>query len=144
VKDLLLLSAIQQANLIRTRKVSSLELVQAHIEQISKVNPQINAAVEIFTENALAEARSADKKMASNGSVMGPLHGVPFSIKDSIEVAGTIVRRGRWGAQPRRDLPRTRPRWPASETPAPFPLPKRIFPICYSRLKVTTSCLAHQ
>lgn len=91
------LSAIQQANLIRARKVSSLELVQAHIEQISKVNPQINAAVEIFTENALAEARSADKKMASNGSVVGPLHGVPFSIKDSIEVAGTICTAGTVG-----------------------------------------------
>ena len=62
VKDLLRLSAIEQANLIRTRKVSSLELVQAHIEQISKVNPQINAAVEIFTDNALVEARSGDEK----------------------------------------------------------------------------------
>lgn len=97
MNELLRLSAIEQAGLIRNGKISSLELVQAHLEQISKINPQINAAVEVFTENALADARSTDGKQARNGCVTGPLHGVPFSIKDSIEVAGTICTAGTMG-----------------------------------------------
>jgi amidase len=97
VNDLLRLSAIEQASLIRARKISSLELVQAHLARISKVNPGINAAVEIFADRAMAEARAADQTLARNGGVAGPLHGVPFSIKDSIEVAGTICTAGTMG-----------------------------------------------
>ena len=97
MNELLRLSAIQQANLIRTRNISSVELVQAHLEQISKVNPQINAAVVVLENSAMAEARAADQTLACDGSTAGPLHGVPFSIKDSIEVAGTICTAGTVG-----------------------------------------------
>jgi amidase len=97
VNELLRLSAIEQASLIRARKLSSLELVQAHLEHISRVNPRMNAAVEVLADRAMAEARAADQKLARDGSAVGPLHGVPFSIKDSIELAGTICTAGTVG-----------------------------------------------
>src|SRR5260370_32364643 len=89
---LLTLSATQQARLIRQRQVSSVELVLAHLDQIEKVNPAIRAAIEVFTESALAEARAADAT-----APRGPLHGVPFSVKDSIEQAGRICTAGTLG-----------------------------------------------
>jgi amidase len=97
VNELLQLSAIEQASFIRVRKVSSQELVQAHLEQISRVNPVINATVEVLADCAMAEARAADQTLARNSSAVGPLHGVPFSIKDSIEVAGTVCTAGTMG-----------------------------------------------
>lgn len=94
-------SATQMASAIRLRQVSSYELISAHLEQIQRVNPHINAAVQIFAETALEEALAADEKLASAADV-GPLHGVPFSIKDSIDVRGTRTTAGTWG---HRDAP---------------------------------------
>src|ERR1700691_3256862 len=96
MNQLLSCSATQQAALIRQRKISSLELVQAHLEQIAAVNPTINAAVDVFGEQAIAEARAADQAIARDRSV-GPLHGVPCSIKDSIELAGSVCTAGALG-----------------------------------------------
>lgn len=90
--QLLSLSATQQARLIRRREISSLELVQAHLDQIRRVNPAIHAAIEVFADRALAAARAADETPAG-----GPLHGVPFSVKDSIELAGSICTAGTLG-----------------------------------------------
>lgn len=97
MNELLRLSAIEQASLIRARKVSSQELVLAHLEHIYGVNLGMNAAVEVLADCAMAEARAADQKLATNGSATGSLHGVPFSIKDSIEVAGTVCTAGTVG-----------------------------------------------
>src|ERR1700722_8721703 len=102
MNELLGFSATQQAALIRQRKVSSLELVQAHLDQIASVNPTINAAVAVFAEQAVAEARAADQAMARD-ECPGSLHGVPFSVKDSIELAGSVCTAGtlgRAGAEP--------------------------------------------
>ena len=88
MNDILSLSATGQARLIRERLISSEELIQAHLDRIAQVNPAINAAVEVLGGRALAEARSAPP---------GPLHGVPFSIKDSIELAGTVCTAGTLG-----------------------------------------------
>ena len=96
MNDLLRLSAIEQAGLIRARKVSSLELIQDHLEHICGVNPRINAAIEVLADCAMAEARAADETLA-RGSAPGPLHGVPFSVKDSIDVAGTVCTAGTVG-----------------------------------------------
>ncbi len=85
-------SATQQARLIRERRVSSRELVAAHLERIAAINPKINAAVEVLAESALAAAAAAD-----SSEPRGPLHGVPFSIKDSLELAGTVVTAGTFG-----------------------------------------------
>ena len=76
------------ARLIRTGEISSVELMTAHLEQIQRVNPQINAVTELLSESALKAAQIADKQLA-NDEPCGPLHGVPVSIKDSIDVAGT-------------------------------------------------------
>jgi amidase len=81
---------------VRERRTSSRELVAAHLAQIAQVNPKLNAAVEVAGERALDEAVAADRELAA-GALRGPLHGVPFSIKDSIEQAGTRCTAGTWG-----------------------------------------------
>ena len=84
------------ASAIRARQVSSEELMTAHLKQIQRVNPKINAAVEVLAEGALKQARAADLALAA-GEEFGPLHGVPFSIKDSMDVRGTRTTAGTWG-----------------------------------------------
>jgi amidase len=96
LNELLQLSATQQAALIRQRKLSSRELIKAHLEQIRLVNPSLNAAVEVFEDQATAEARTADAVIA-RGEPTGPLHGVPFSVKDSMELAGRVCTAGTMG-----------------------------------------------
>jgi len=96
VNSLLSLSASKQAALIRTRELSSVELIEAHLCHISAVNPSINAIVELLGERALHQARVADDAQ-SQGLSTGPLHGVPFSVKDSIEVEGTRCTAGTVG-----------------------------------------------
>ena len=94
--QLLTLSAREQARLIRERRISSRELIQAHLDRIAAVNPVLNAAVEVLAEPALDDAARADRELAT-GNLRGPLHGVPFSIKDSIELAGTRCTAGTLG-----------------------------------------------
>ncbi|HEY1241277.1 MAG TPA: amidase [Bryobacteraceae bacterium] len=96
MNDLLGASATCQAAWIRERQISSVELVQAHLEQISRVNAKIHAAVDVFAERAIEQARQADNVIV-RGAAAGPLHGVPFSIKDSIEYQGTRCTAGTWG-----------------------------------------------
>lgn len=84
------------AELVRTKQVSSRELVRQHLEQIAKVNPSLNAAVCLLAESAENDAQLADRKLAA-GDPVGPLHGVPFSVKDSIDVAGVRTTAGTWG-----------------------------------------------
>lgn len=81
------------AALIRTKKVSSREVVQAHLDRVAAVNPKINAVVTLMAEDALKAANAADRAVA-NGAILGPLHGVPFSIKDSLDTAGVLTQRG--------------------------------------------------
>jgi len=88
MKQVLALSAVQQARLIREGEISSEELIKAHLERIAEVNPAINAAVEVLAERAMSEARSAPP---------GELHGVPFSIKDSIQLGGSVSTAGTLG-----------------------------------------------
>jgi len=81
------------AELIQNRKLSPVELVQAHLDRIERVNPKINAYVQLDAERALAAARAAEHAIMRNEAV-GPLHGVPVSIKSSIEVAGMSCEAG--------------------------------------------------
>ncbi|NLU72208.1 amidase [Streptomyces sp. HNM0575] len=85
--------ATELAQMIRRREVSALEVMQAHVDRIELLNPEINAVVTMTAEKALAAARTADHAVES-GLALGPLHGVPFTVKDSLDVAGTVATRG--------------------------------------------------
>jgi amidase len=91
-------SGTRQAEMIRDRAVSSVELVSAHLARIDELNPALNAVVEILRDSALREAQAVDRRQAA-GEPLRPLEGVPFSVKDSIEVEGTICSAGTIGYQ---------------------------------------------
>jgi aspartyl-tRNA(Asn)/glutamyl-tRNA(Gln) amidotransferase subunit A len=80
------------AALIRTKQVSPVEVVKAHLDRIEAVNPAINAIVSL-AENALEAARAAEAAVMA-GDELGVLHGVPFTAKDSIDTAGVLTQRG--------------------------------------------------
>jgi amidase len=80
--------ARQMADLIRQRKLSSREVMQAHLKQINRVNPKVNAIVTTVPEDRLmAQAAAADEALAK-GSWLGPLHGLPVGVKDLHETQG--------------------------------------------------------
>jgi aspartyl-tRNA(Asn)/glutamyl-tRNA(Gln) amidotransferase subunit A len=87
------LDATTLAELIRTKQISAREVVRAHLDRISSVNPKINAVVTLAADDALQAADAADKAVAS-GAKLGPLHGVPFTVKDSIDTADVATQRG--------------------------------------------------
>ncbi|MFC7641934.1 amidase [Streptosporangium lutulentum] len=84
--------ATELAELIRTRRASSVEVVQAHLERIEAADSRINAVVTL-ADGALDAARAADEELAA-GAEVGPLHGVPFTVKDSFDTAGVLTQRG--------------------------------------------------
>lgn len=90
--DLIYSDATKLAELIRTREVSSVEVVQAHLDRIEAANPKINAVVTL-AEGALDAAKAADEALSA-GVEAGPLHGVPFTVKDSFDTAGVLTQRG--------------------------------------------------
>jgi aspartyl-tRNA(Asn)/glutamyl-tRNA(Gln) amidotransferase subunit A len=90
--DLNRLDATELAELIRTGRASSVEVVQAHLDRIRAVNSKINAIVTL-ADGALDAARAADDELAA-GAEVGPLHGVPFTVKDSFDTAGVLTQRG--------------------------------------------------
>jgi amidase len=94
--DLIWMSATKLASLIRAKKVSAVEAVQAYITRIEQVNPKINAVVQTCFARALEEAKSADAAIAA-GKRLGPLHGVPMTIKDSLDTAGVVSTGGTLG-----------------------------------------------
>ena len=85
--DLPFLSAAAMAEKIRGKKLSPVELVEAHLERIERLNPKLNAYVAVDRERARQQARTAEAGVM-RGELLGPLHGVPVSIKSSIDVAG--------------------------------------------------------
>ena len=87
------LSAGEMAAGIRAREFSSMELIDAHLAQIERLNPVLNAYVQLRAEEARDEARQADA-LVSTGTSLGPLHGVPISIKSCIDVAGMRCEAG--------------------------------------------------
>jgi len=93
MNDLIFLPAASMAQQIRHRKISPVDLVNAHLTQIEKLNPKLNAFVQIDAERALQSAREAES-LAMSDSPLGPLHGVPLSIKSSISAAGLLCEAG--------------------------------------------------
>src|SRR2546421_7333242 len=86
-------STTQLADAIRARHVSATEVLEAHLAQIDTHNPALNAIVTIDAERAYERAREADEALA-RGQVWGPLHGVPFTLKDAHATAGMRTTSG--------------------------------------------------
>jgi Asp-tRNA(Asn)/Glu-tRNA(Gln) amidotransferase A subunit family amidase len=91
--DLTFLSAVAMAAQIREKKISPIELADAHLAKIERLNPKLNAYVQVDTERVRREARAAETAVV-RGTEIGPLHGVPISIKSSIAVAGMRCESG--------------------------------------------------
>ncbi len=93
-------SAKTIARAIHDRQVSAVEVVQAHLDRIAEVNPSLNTVVCLCADRALREAREADAAL-SRGDEVGPLHGVPMTLKDSLDTEGVVSTGGTAG---RRDF----------------------------------------
>jgi amidase len=94
--EILSASGTRQSQRIRDGEISAIELVQLHLARIDEINPSLNAVVELLRESALREARAVDRRRAS-GEPLRIFEGVPFSIKDSIEVEGSVCSAGTLG-----------------------------------------------
>jgi amidase len=85
--DICFLSAVDMAEMIRRKKVSAREVMAAHLKQIERINPKVNAIVTLVAEQATENAATADEAQA-RGAALGPLHGLPVAHKDLVETAG--------------------------------------------------------
>ena len=98
--ELNFLPAVAMAEQVRQKKISPVELLEAHLARIARLNRNLNAFVDLDEERARRDAVVLEKE-AAHGEIRGPLHGVPISIKSSIDVAGmrceagTRLREGR-------------------------------------------------
>ncbi|MEM7114083.1 MAG: amidase [Chloroflexota bacterium] len=97
--DITFQSATSLAQNIRQKKISVVELIETHIARIETVNPHLNAVVQTAFDRARQEAKTADLALAQNKPV-GPLHGVPITLKDSLDTIGIVTT---WGTTGRRD-----------------------------------------
>jgi aspartyl-tRNA(Asn)/glutamyl-tRNA(Gln) amidotransferase subunit A len=83
----MLTSILETSELLRKRKLSSVELTKNCLEQIEKLNPTLNAFITVTSESAMTQARSAEAEIL-RGNWRGPLHGIPLALKDLIDTAG--------------------------------------------------------
>jgi aspartyl-tRNA(Asn)/glutamyl-tRNA(Gln) amidotransferase subunit A len=86
--DICWMSAAALAAAIRKKKLSPVEVVRAVLDRIDRVNPHLNAYVTLTPEQALRDARAAERALGKRGAKLGPLHGVPFSTKDLVITKG--------------------------------------------------------
>lgn len=91
--DLVFLPAVAMAEQIRKRKISPVELIEAHLTRIEEQNPRLNAFVQVDREGARRAAQDAELAVMQK-ETLGPLHGVPASIKSSLDVAGMRCEAG--------------------------------------------------
>ena len=87
------MSAVDLARAIREKKLSPLEVVRSFLERIEAINPKINAYVTLTADSALTEAKQAEDALMRGGE-LGPLHGVPVSIKDLVFTKGVRTTMG--------------------------------------------------
>jgi amidase len=83
--DLWRMSAMDLAEAIRSRQ----EIIEAHLRRIEAVNPSVNAVTVVLGEQTLEAAKAADRAVVG-GSDMLPFHGVPFTVKENIDLVGTV------------------------------------------------------
>src|SRR3954464_14587012 len=87
------MTATELAARIRTGEVSSREVIEAHLERIGRVNRHVHAITRVFVEAARSAADAADGVRRA-GRPLAPLHGVPFTVKESIDCLGTPTTHG--------------------------------------------------
>ena len=85
---------------IRSKEIRSAQLVKGYLDRIEQVNDKLNAVVFSNAEKALKQAAKADEEQ-DNGTLHGPLHGIPMTIKDSLDTNDTVTT---WGTTGRRDF----------------------------------------
>src|ERR1700744_4815343 len=90
--NIIQLDASRIAELVANREISPVEVMKAHLDRIAEVNPRVNAIV-TMADGALNAAKRAEAAVKS-GARLGPLHGVPFTVKDGIDTAGVLTQRG--------------------------------------------------
>ena len=92
-QEICFLTATEMARRIRAKELSAIEVMEAHLEQIERVNPKVNAIVTFLPEQAREQARAADKALAQ-GEDVGPLHGLPIAHKDLVFTKGVRTTLG--------------------------------------------------
>jgi amidase len=92
-EDVCFLDATVLAARIRKKQISAREVMSAHLAQIERVNPKVNAIVTLVAERAMADAARADEAIA-RGAPLGPLHGLPVAHKDLVDTADIRTTRG--------------------------------------------------
>jgi aspartyl-tRNA(Asn)/glutamyl-tRNA(Gln) amidotransferase subunit A len=95
-EDVLYLPATELGRRLRARAISPVELAQSYLDRIGKLDSRLHAFVAVAPERALADARRAEQEIAA-GKVRGPLHGVPYAVKDLLAIKGLKTT---WGATP--------------------------------------------
>ncbi len=91
--DLTFFHAVEMARQIREKKISPVELAEAHLAKIERLNPKLNAFTQVDADRVRRQARAAEA-VAMSDKDLGPLHGVPISIKSSLDVAGMVTESG--------------------------------------------------
>ncbi len=93
ISELWKMNASEIVQLVKDRKVSCREIVQAHIDRIKEINPGINAVTVLLEEQALNMADNEDKKLA-RGKKVSPLQGIPFTVNEKIDLIGSATSLG--------------------------------------------------
>jgi len=96
LEDAAFYSVGQLAALLKSRQITSSQLTQMYLERLKKYGPKLNCVVTLMEDSALAQARRADQEIAA-GRYRGPLHGIPYGVKDLLAAKGA---RTTWGAAP--------------------------------------------
>ena len=98
-EDLAFLSAAELGGLVRSKRISSRELTEIYLDRLRRYGPKLQCVVNLTEERALREADAADREIAG-GHSRGPLHGVPYGVKDLFAAKGAPTT---WGASPYQD-----------------------------------------
>jgi Asp-tRNA(Asn)/Glu-tRNA(Gln) amidotransferase A subunit family amidase len=99
VDDIAFATVTQLSRWIESRKLSSERLTTIYLDRIQRLDPKLRCVITVTREHALAQARQADKEIAA-GKYRGPLHGIPYGVKDLLDTAGIATT---WGAEPFRN-----------------------------------------
>ena len=86
-EELVFLSAAEQGRLLRARKLSPVELTRAYLGRIERYDGVLRAYITVLADQALEKAKQAEREIGA-GSYRGPLHGIPFGVKDQLCTKG--------------------------------------------------------